>query len=113
MKFLVIASLSLKDTVSTLPPSVIRQLIEANLEYVNQARKAGKILEWYHIPGWGRFVSIEEHKSAEEIGQNLGRSPMAAFINFEVYPLADADESMKIMLESIKAAEQRAAGTPK
>ena len=111
MKFLVISHL--KDTFSTLPPSVVRQLWEANMELVNQARKAGKIREIYWIPGWNRGVSIEDKKSAEEVVQTLSGSPMFAFLNFEVYPLADFDESRKVLLESVKAAEKMMPGPPK
>jgi muconolactone delta-isomerase len=111
MKFLLIGSM--KDTVSTLPPSVARQLLEASISVVNQQKKAGKIVEFYWIPGAGRSVVIRERKSAEEIFQDMEEVPTAAFMNFEIYPLADYNESAKIMLESIKAAEKMMPSPPK
>ena len=111
MKFLTIASL--KDAASTLPPSVMRQIFEASIENINQHKKVGKILEAYSVPGWGRFVVIGEAKSAEELLQNQNENPIIGFMNLESYPLADWDESAKIMLESLKVAEQRATSPPR
>jgi muconolactone delta-isomerase len=104
MKFLSISSM--KDTASTLPPSVARQLVEASISVINRHKKAGKVLEVYSIPGWDRNVVISEAKSAEEVVQRISEFPVAAFMNFEVYPLADWDESTKITLKSLKAAEK-------
>ncbi len=104
MKFLVISSF--KDTLSTLPPSVVRQSLEATVDVLKQDMKAGKILEFYIIPGQNRGVSIQERKSAEELMQAFSATPIAAFANFEIYPLADFNEAMKTMIESLKAAEK-------
>jgi len=111
MKFLTISKM--KDTASTVPPSVIRQLMEATFDVMNQEKKAGKILEYYFIPGWERVIAISEVKSAEEINQHLTDLPIGAFLDFEVYPLADAFESMKTYIEAMKAAEKMFPGPPK
>ena len=104
MKFLTITSL--KDTISTLPPATSRQLLEATVAWVNQQKKAGVILEIYAIPGWRRTIGISERESAEDLAQALGEIPLAAFMNFEVYPLADFGETMKVQIEALKRAEQ-------
>lgn len=111
MKFLGISSL--KDTISTLPPAVSRQLMEATADWVNQQKKAGTILEIYFMAGWNRTVVIMEQKSAEEVVRNMSTIPMQAFMNFETYPLADFNESLKAFIESIKAAEQMFPGPPR
>jgi muconolactone delta-isomerase len=80
--------------------------MEATVAWVNQQKKAGKLLEIYGIPGWWRTVSISEHPSAEEVAQTLATVPMGGFLNFEVYPLADFNQSMKAHIEAAKAAEQ-------
>jgi len=103
MKFLVIASV--KDTASMLPPAIVRQLLEATAAWTNQQKKAGKILEVYAIPG-GRTIALCEHPSAEDLDQTLIGCPIGAFTNWEVYPLADFDESIKADIESAKRAEQ-------
>jgi len=110
MKFLTISKM--KDTASTMPPSVMRQLMEATLDAMNQEKKVGN-LEYYFIPGWDRVVAISEVKSAEEITQRLSKLPVGAFLDFEVYPLADAFEAMKTYVESMKAAEKMFPGQPK
>jgi len=111
MKFLTISRS--KDTMSTLPPSVLRQLMEATVAYMDEGRKKGAFLEYYFIPGWDRAVVISEAKSAEEIVQSISGLPIGSFLDIEVYPLADPNESMKIFIESLKAAEKMFPVPPK
>jgi muconolactone delta-isomerase len=111
MKFLTISKM--KDTASTMPPSVMRQLMEATSDLMKQETKAGRILEYYFIPGWDRVVAINEVKSAEEIVQRISALPVGGFLDFEVYPLADAFEAMKTYIESLKMAEKMFPGPPK
>ena len=111
MKFLTISKM--KDTASTVPPSVMRQLMEATLDVMKQEEKSGKVLEYYFVPGWSRVVVISEVKSAEEIVQLITDLPVEAFLDFETYPLADVFESMKTYIESLKAAEKMFPGPPK
>ena len=111
MKFLIMCTV--KDTMSTLPPAINRQLLEASAAWVNEQKKAGKVLEIYEIPGWARTIVIAEHPSAEDVAQTLAGVPMGGFLNFEVYPLADFNESMKANIEAAKAAEQLFPCAPK
>jgi len=111
MKFLGISKM--KDTASTVPPSVMRQLMEATVDAMNQEKKAGRISEAYFIPGWDRVVTIGEFKSAEEINQRLSNLPVGAFLDIEMYPLADAFEAMKTYIESLKTAEKMFPGPPR
>ena len=104
MKFLIMCTL--KDTMSMLPPAMNRQLLEATVAWVNEQKRAGKLLEIYSTPGWWRTVAISEHDSAEDVAQTLAGVPMGGFLNFEVYPLADFDKTMKANIESAKAAEK-------
>ena len=111
MKFLSISSL--KDTVSTLTPAIRRQLMEATVDWINQQKQAGKILEVYFIPGWRRTMVIREAKTAEEVAETLATLPTGPFLDIEVYPLADFNESMKASIESAKKAEQLFPSAPK
>ena len=104
MKFLTISKM--KDTASTVPPSVMRQLMEATLDLMNQEMKAGRILEAYFMAGSGSSMVIAEAKSAEEIVQRISAIPISGFMDFETYPLADFNESMKVYIESYKMAEK-------
>lgn len=105
MKFVHITSL--KDTASTLPPAVTRQLLEATVAWVNQRKQAGKLLEIYAMAGWRRTMAIYEAESAEAVVQGVAENPFGGFLTHEVYPLADFDEAMKANIESLKAAEKR------
>jgi muconolactone delta-isomerase len=111
MKFLTISKM--KDTASAIPPSVMRQLMEATSAYMEQGKKDGKVLEYYFIPGWDRSVVIHESDSAEAIVQALTELPVGSFMDIEVYPLADPFESMKAFIENLKAAEKMFPGLPK
>jgi len=111
MKFLTITKM--KDIASTVPPSVMRPLTEATLDLMNQEMKAGRILEAYFMAGSGRTMVIAEAKSAEEIVQRILALPIGGFMDFETYPLANFNESMKADIEAIKAAEKMFPMPPK
>ena len=80
--------------------------MEANLDVLNQARKAGEILEMYVIPGQNRVVSIQESASAEKMAEQFNLAPASALVNFEIYPLADMDVWAKSFMEHLKMAEK-------
>jgi len=111
MKFLTITKM--KDTASTVPPSVMRPLMEATLDLMNQEMKAGRILEAYFMAGSGRSMVIAEAKSAEEIVQRISALPVGGFMDYETYMLANFNEAMKIHIEAIKAAEKMFPGPPR
>ena len=111
MKFLTISRM--KDTASTVPRSVMRPLLEATLDLMNQEMKAGRILEAYFMAGSGRSMVIAEAKSAEEIVQRISALPVGGFMDLETYPLANFNESMKIDIETLKAAEKMFPTPPK
>jgi muconolactone delta-isomerase len=111
MKFLTITKI--KDTASTVPPSVMRPLMEATLNVMNQEMKAGRILEAYFMAGSGRSMVIAEAKSGEEIVQMIMALPIAGFMDFETYPLANFSESLKAEIEALKVAEKMFPMPPK
>ena len=104
MKFVVFSTT--KDTASMLSPAVTRQLLEASLDYVNQLKKAGKILEIYQQAGSDRSISICEYDSAEELTHDVCALPFTGYETIEVYPLSDFNEYMKDSIENLKKAEQ-------
>lgn len=93
MKFLTITTP--KDMTSSPSPATSRQLLEATVAWVSAQKQTGTLLEIYAIPGWNRNIVICEHESGEELAHMLNEVPLAAFLSFEVYPLADWDEYMK------------------
>jgi hypothetical protein len=103
MKFLVIASF--KKQAPPVRPTTVKKLFNDMLKLIERARKAGTILEMYYIPGYEKTVTIEEHNNAETLLQNLSGNPMADFIDWEVYPLAENyDELAKVFVKKFKAA---------
>jgi muconolactone delta-isomerase len=111
MKFLMISKP--REAIFTLPPALLRQLTEASLAAANKQKKEGKILEIYWIPGSTCGVAIGECKTGEEMVKNFGEMPINAFYSYEVYPLADFNESMKMLIERLKEAEKMMPAPPK
>jgi muconolactone delta-isomerase len=111
MKFVVIGSI--KESASMFPPSLVRQLVEADPAVISQQKKAGKLLEIYWIPGWNRGIAIREAKSAEEIYRDIADMPCSILTNNEVYPLADYSEINKAMVERLKIVEKMMPTPPK
>ena len=111
MKFLILGKM--KDIGLALPPALGRQLMEASVAVVNKQKKEGKIEQVYWIPGAGTSVSIGECKTAEELMRNLNEAPTADYFGFEISPLADFNESMKILVEKMKEAEKMMVSSPK
>jgi hypothetical protein len=110
MKLLVIGKP--KDAVATLAPALIRQLFETSLNAIRQQKKEGKVLEAYYSPV-GCSVAILDYKGADEWVKDQTSVPILRYYDWEVYPLADFDESMKGILEGLKAAENMVATTAK
>jgi muconolactone delta-isomerase len=111
MKFLTIGKP--KDALYTLPPAFTRQLIEATVAATNKLKKEGKFQEIYWIPGAGTAVAIAECKTAEEMVKNLNEIPISAFYGYEMYMLADFNESTKIIIDRLKEAEKMMPAPPK
>jgi len=109
MKFLTIVSV--KDSCALVPPTVMRQLLEAEVAWVEEQKRAGKILEIYSLAGWDRMVAISEYPSAEDLAQI--QPPMRGFLNYETYPLADYGQAMKAVIEAVKKAEALFPAAPK
>lgn len=111
MKFLIIGKP--KEELSTLPPNVLRPLVEASTAAVIKQKNEGKFSEIYWIPGSSATVTIGECKSAEDLMKNFSDVPIAFYYNYETYPLADFNETMKITIEKLKEAEKMMPPTPK
>jgi len=89
IKFLVIAEP--KDIYYSMSANERKQLMDENDAYLKKAVKAGRILEFYSIPGWNRAASIEGYESIEEFYNHCEGSPMYPYVEFEIYPLQKID----------------------
>ena len=79
--------------------------MEATAAWMDGLKKAGKLLEAYSIPG-GSVAVICEHPDADDAAQTIASIPIGAFMDNEVYALADLDAVMKVEIENLKQAEQ-------
>jgi hypothetical protein len=102
MKFL--ALLKQKEVMLTLPPAVGRQLIEASMAGMKQLKKEGKLLESYSSPS-GLGAVILNYNSADEWIKDQNLIPLLTYYSQEIYPLADMEDTMKSVLEALKAAK--------
>jgi hypothetical protein len=103
MKFLAIGKP--KDTLTALPPAIVRKFIEMTLTAIKQLKKEGKLLEAYVTPS-GYPVVILDYKSVEDWIKDLNLQPILTYYDQEIYPLADMEDSVKSNLEALKAAEK-------
>lgn len=106
MKILTIATR--KDVFSSLPQAEKTRLNISSYEYALELKKKmGAKWQAYGVPGWGRMVSIGEYGSLEEYMLSLQSPPaIAGFINYESYPLIEADEkTFKTAIDTLKAAK--------
>ncbi len=110
MKFLTISTV--KDSGGLVPPTVWRQLLEAEVAWVEEQKRAGKILEIYHCHHECAVV-ISEHPSAEDLVQTIAQCPTSGLLNVEVYPLADYGQVSKAIIEALKRAEALFPAAPK
>ena len=94
MKFLIITSP--KDVMFTLPPKMLRGMLEGCFAYVQERKKAGTMLESYSISGSQRSVNVTEVAFNEELARCLSGNPIFPFLNIEVYPLSDWEEYMEM-----------------
>jgi muconolactone delta-isomerase len=110
MKLLCITKV--KDSFLTMPPAVMRQILETSAAAMEQQKKQGKVLEYYYSPA-GYNIVILDYKNAEEWGKDQLSIPVLTYVDTEVYPLTDGFAVLKGMIESLKAAEKMMPGAPK
>ena len=87
-----------------MPPAVWRQVLEGDVAWVEEQKRAGKILEVYFCHH-ECAVAICEQPSAEDLAEALAQFPSSGLVNVEVYPLADYGQAMKAIIEAVKKAE--------
>jgi len=80
------------------------KVIGAELDF--RHKSAGIISEIYMMLGWNRIVTICNHESTEDLVRVLSTLPLSSFLDREVYPLADINESMNALIEGAKNAEK-------
>ncbi len=110
MKFLSISKP--RDTLSMLPPNILRPLVESALAAMEQQKKEGKILEHYYTAN-GCSVVILDYASAEQWVQDQNSIPFLRYYDQEIYILSDASQAMKAIIERIKVAEKAMSGGTK
>lgn len=85
MKFLVIVEY--KDIYYSLPSAERKKIDDADKEFSQKMIDSGDVLEVYYIPGWNRYVAIEQYESIEKLYEHFEEDPSFPYLKFEVYPL--------------------------
>ena len=109
MKFLCITKV--KDSLLTMPPAVMRQILEASAAAIEQQKKQGTVLEFYYSPA-GYNIIILEYNDAEEWAKEQLSVPVLTYLDIQVYPLTDGSTTINAMIEVLKATEQTMPGAP-
>ena len=85
-----------------LPPNISLQLLESFMQVAIKQKEERKILEFYASP-IGYSVVILDYESADEWVRDQKDIPIINYYEFEAYPLADGFETVKGMIDSLKA----------
>ncbi len=110
MKLLCISKV--KDSLLTMPPAAMRQILEMSAAAMEQQKKQGKILEYYYSPA-GYQVVILDYKDADEWAKDQLSIPVLTYVDNEIYPLTDGFTMLKGMIEAIKMSEKMMPGAPR
>ena len=101
MKFLAIAKQ--KDSLMTLPPATIRQLLETSWTAMKHQKAQGKIVDYFYSP-LRCTVVVVDYPSTEEWVKDQAAIPILAYYDQEIYPLSEAEPAIEGLLEGLKAA---------
>jgi muconolactone delta-isomerase len=93
LKFLVIVEP--KDLYFSMPESDRKKIDDAATENKNKALADGSFLKLYAIPGWNRYVAIEQYDTIEDLFRHFEEHPYYPYADFEVFPLQEIDEVEK------------------
>jgi muconolactone delta-isomerase len=95
----------MKDSASDIPPATYTKLLEATANWVYRYKSAGILSEIHMMAGRNRIVTICNHESTEDLTRVLSTLPLGKYIDIEVYPLADINESINALIENAKKKE--------
>jgi muconolactone delta-isomerase len=78
----------------TLSPDMGLTLIEATIQWKNQAKGSGKFDTIYSVAGQPGGLAIVNVDSLEELDDLIAEYPMTPFCDVQVLPLSDVDRAM-------------------
>jgi muconolactone delta-isomerase len=85
MKFLVIVEY--KDLYYSLPSAERKKIDDADKVFAQKMNDQGDVLEVYYIPGWNRYVVIEQYENIEKLYEHFEEDPSFPYLKYEVYPI--------------------------
>jgi len=85
-----------KESLLSLPPDKMKELMETTLETNKKMRGEGKVVAGYISPTSGYVFVILDYNDAEEWMKDKMSSPILNFYDQETYPVVDWDNAMKI-----------------
>ena len=93
-----------KDTYATLPAEKRSELNNASLAFFDKYMKAGKCKDWLMLMD-GRWVTLWDFDSAEEMARVVSEEPMALYITVDSLPYVDYKTGLKMVAEMTAAAK--------
>ena len=92
MKFLVLWSLEIKLLSPQMMSAVLKQQ-----EHAKKLEREGKLPHRFHVVGRHGGAWIYDVESNEELDRLLASSPVFNYARYEVYPLAEMQESASVV----------------
>ena len=84
------------------PPEMLLALVEGTVQWVDQAKKSGKIEAIYGIAGQPGGLCIVSVDSLEELNDLIQSSPLTPFSEIQTFPLSDIDRALSTWREQVK-----------
>ena len=85
-----------KESLLSLPPDKLKELMEATVKTNKKWKDEGKIVATYISPGSGHVFAILDYDTTEEWMKDLMSNPIFNYYDQETYPVVDFDDAMKI-----------------
>ena len=86
----------------TLPPSTIKQLLEASWAVMKQQKEQGKIVDYFYSP-LGCTVVIVDYENSDEWVKDQMSIPILSYYEQDIYPLSDLGKTVEAMVDALKA----------
>ncbi len=97
MKFLILQRIRSNTSIKTLA-----ELTPAQLKYIEELQRKGKVEKYYHLVGQQGHMLIVDTSSDDELSKIVSEDPLFFYSRRKIYPLTTFAVHMKHFSEIIK-----------
>ena len=97
MKFLILQKIR-----SSTPVKTLAELTPAQLKYIEELQRKGKVEKYYHLVGQQGHMLIVDASSDDELSKIVSEDPLFFYSGRRIYPLTTFEVHMKHFSELFK-----------